>query len=188
MRACRSSPVSCRPTPSSPTASSARRIRRAREISGEPMSGHPVQWQTPQPLWGRFGAVGAGAALSDDQGRPAILRFVRDDFMEQLIGTLARDPSRLDRFVARPETWRSPMAGQDELVTRTPIPAVAGGALRRTFALARKPNVAAAASTTTVLERATVRTLPLKLYQPAHQRHYLIGASLVCGIPGLPDR
>jgi hypothetical protein len=28
----------------------------------------------------------------------------------------------------------------------------------------------------------------LKLYQPAHQRYYLIAASLVCQLPGLPDR
>jgi hypothetical protein len=28
----------------------------------------------------------------------------------------------------------------------------------------------------------------LKLYQPAHQRYYLISACLVCRIPGLPDR
>ena len=29
---------------------------------------------------------------------------------------------------------------------------------------------------------------PLKLYQPAHQRFYLVTANLVCRIPGLPDR
>ena len=28
----------------------------------------------------------------------------------------------------------------------------------------------------------------LKLYQPAHQRYYLVTACLVCGIVGLPDR
>jgi hypothetical protein len=28
----------------------------------------------------------------------------------------------------------------------------------------------------------------LKLYQPAHQRYYLVCASLVCQVPGLPDR
>lgn len=31
-------------------------------------------------------------------------------------------------------------------------------------------------------------TQPLKLYHPAHQRFYLVTASLVCRIPGLPDR
>ena len=38
----------------------------------------------------------------------------------------------------------------------------------------------------------TLKTLPpespLKLYQPGHQRHYLVSASLVCRMPGLPDR
>src|SRR5207249_7484538 len=29
---------------------------------------------------------------------------------------------------------------------------------------------------------------PLKLYQPVHGHFYLIAASLVCRIPGLPDR
>ena len=28
----------------------------------------------------------------------------------------------------------------------------------------------------------------LKLYQPVHQRFYLLAASLVCKIPGMPDR
>ena len=32
------------------------------------------------------------------------------------------------------------------------------------------------------------RSLPLKLFHPAHQRHYLVGAQLVCGQPGFPDR
>jgi hypothetical protein len=30
--------------------------------------------------------------------------------------------------------------------------------------------------------------LPLKLYQPAHQRYYLVTSCLVCQLPGLPDR
>ena len=36
------------------------------------------------------------------------------------------------------------------------------------------------------LEQASAQ--PLKLYHPAHQRFYLVAASLVCRIPGLPDR
>jgi hypothetical protein len=32
------------------------------------------------------------------------------------------------------------------------------------------------------------RAVALKLYQPAHQRHYLVAANLVCGVPGFPDR
>lgn len=29
---------------------------------------------------------------------------------------------------------------------------------------------------------------PIKLYQPVHDRYYLVAASLVCRVPGLPDR
>ena len=57
------------------------------------MNTHPVTWQAPQPLWARFGTP-VGAATAADQARPAILRFATDDFMEQMLATLARDPSR----------------------------------------------------------------------------------------------
>ena len=33
-----------------------------------------------------------------------------------------------------------------------------------------------------------VQPKKLKLYQPAHQRYYLVASSLVCGRAGLPDR
>jgi hypothetical protein len=152
------------------------------------MSGHPVVWQTPQPLWTRFGATSAAAAAAADQARPAILRFASDDFMDQLFATLARDPSRLDGLLARPETWRAPAAETAGLVERTPIPSQAQSALRRTFARNGKSAVAPTAAEATVTEQARTRQRPLKLYHPAHQRFYLVGASLVCGVPGLPER
>jgi hypothetical protein len=37
------------------------------------------------------------------------------------------------------------------------------------------------------LDPAVGNTLPLKLYQPVHQRFYLIASSLTCRKPGLPD-
>src|SRR6185369_2405344 len=40
----------------------------------------------------------------------------------------------------------------------------------------------------TLRNGAAGRTAPLKLYQPAAQRFYLVSACLVCGIAGLPDR
>ncbi|HEX2078388.1 MAG TPA: hypothetical protein VHG08_11785, partial [Longimicrobium sp.] len=152
------------------------------------MSGHPVVWQTPQPLWARFGATAPAAAAAPDQARPAILRFASDDFMDQLFATLARDPSRLDALIARPETWRAPAADPGALVERTPIPAQAQSALRRTFARNGKAAVAPTVSAATVTEQARTRQRPLKLYHPAHQRFYLVGASLVCGVPGMPER
>ena len=84
------------------------------------MNTHPVTWQAPQPLWARFG-TSVGAATAADQARPAILRFATDDFMEQMLATLARDPSRLDALIARPESWRAPMAERGDLIERTPI-------------------------------------------------------------------
>ena len=153
------------------------------------MNAHPIQWQSPQPLWARFGATGAQAARADDQARPAILRFASDDFMEQILGMLARDPAQLDRLLARPETWRKPIQDAPDLIERVPVPRLAQGALRLKAAKSPKTDVAAVASKERVFEtRLAERELPLKLYQPAHQRYYLVGASLVCALPGLPER
>jgi hypothetical protein len=152
------------------------------------MNAHPLRWQAPQPLWARFGADSAAAATAPDQARPAILRFASDDFMEQMLGTLARDPSRLDALIARPETWRAPAAETADLVERTAIPRLAQSALRVSLARGSKAAVPATVAEATVQEQARQRARPLKLYQPAHQRFYLVAASLVCGLPGLPER
>jgi hypothetical protein len=152
------------------------------------MNAHPIRWQSPQPLWARFGASIAAAAAAADQARPAILRFATDDFMEQMLGTLARDPSRLDQLIARPETWRAPAGDPVDLVERTPIPRLAQTALRGSLARRPKGSIAATTPEAELKEQAQRRPRPLKLYQPAHQRFYLVGASLVCGLPGLPDR
>jgi hypothetical protein len=149
------------------------------------MSTHPVQWQTPQPLWARFQRSIAGAL---DQARPAIFGFDRDDFMEQMLGTLARDPAKVDQLLARPETWRAPMGAQTDLIERVPLPAIAQTGIRRIAARRAKPIVEATLAEKQVEEQAQSRSVPLKLYQPAHQRFYLVSASLVCAMPGLPER
>jgi hypothetical protein len=149
---------------------------------------HPVTWQAPQPLWARFGPTSAAAAAAADQARPAILRFTGDDFMEQMLGTLAREPARIDALIARPETWRTPLADRADLIERTPIPRMVQASLRRTLARSPKAAVAATVAEAEVGVEAQARRIPLKLYQPAHQRFYLVSASLVCGIPGLPER
>ena len=149
---------------------------------------HPTVWQSPQPLWARFGASAASAAIAADQARPIILRFASDEFMEQLLGTLERDPARLDQLIARPETWRAVMGDQADLIERTPIPRLAQSATRRTLARRVKGSVETTAREADLVEQAQTRSVPLKLYQPAHQRFYLFAASLVCGIHGLPDR
>jgi hypothetical protein len=146
------------------------------------MSMPPVTWQTPRPLWTRFGTA------AQDQARPVILRFAGDDFMEQLQATLARDPSGLDGLIARPETWRTPASTPPSLVEQTPIPVTARAAVRRTLAQAAKGSVSATSSTSDLTELGQTQTRPLKLYQPAHHRFYIVGASLSCAVPGLPER
>ena len=158
------------------------------------MRAHPIQWQAPRPLWARFGIPSAGGAIAADQERPAILRFASDDFMEQMLGTLARDPSQIDALVARPETWRAPMAEapvaeQADLIERTPIPGIADTVIRRL--LAKKPKQSIPATVHEAEDphaQGQARLLPLKLYQPAHQRYYLVASSLICGVPGFPER
>jgi hypothetical protein len=152
------------------------------------MSAHPIQFHAPQPLWGRFGASIDAAAVADDQRRPAILRFAKDDFMDELLGTLARDPSRIDALVARPESWRSPMKPSTGLVEHTPVPLKVANARRSRFSLKPKASVAATVDEADDPHAPVARKLPLKLYQPAHQRFYIAVSSLVCGTAGMPER
>ncbi len=140
------------------------------------MTAHPLLWQSPQPLWLRLGSDAATAAAVPAQAQPAILRFASDTFMDQMLATLARDPSALHKLVARPETWRKPMRDAPDMLERTPLPRRAQASARHAAALRRSAPLPLAATQE-----------PLKLYQPAHQRYYLVGASLICGIPGLPE-
>jgi hypothetical protein len=107
--------------------------------------------------------------------------------MDQLLAMLAADPRQLGQVLARPETWRSPGGETPDLVERTALPAIA-----RTFARLRKDRTAPTALEPTTPERVVqengvTRPLSLKLYHPAHQRHYLVAANLVCGLAGFPD-
>ena len=145
---------------------------------------HTALWASPAPLWGRFD--GLGDYRNPSQAAPALLRFDSDDFMQQALATLAADPRQLSAFIARPETWRTPMAAAPDLVERLPLPSMARSLGRRRTAAAAPTAIVAPSPA--VAEQGVARTLPLKLFHPAHQRHYLVGAQLVCGLPGLPDR
>lgn len=70
------------------------------------MSAH-AQWLAPAPLWDALLQPGGGAPLR----APALLRFARDDFMDEFMGVIAARPERLREYVAREETWRRPRAG-----------------------------------------------------------------------------
>lgn len=153
------------------------------------MSTHPIQWQTPEPLWSRFGATSETAVTMPDQFRPAILRFATDDFMEQMLGTLSRDPAHIGSLLAGPETWRtSPAAVEKDMVERVVMPRIVQAVARRLNLARQKLAVQAVESARVVEEKKQLRKLPLKLYQSAHQRYYLVSASLVCRVAGLPDK
>lgn len=132
---------------------------------------HKVTWQAPRPLWRGTDKFAA---------RPQLLRFASDDFMEQLLATLAEEPARLSDRVAKPETWRDPPQAVDlkDPIVRVPLPAPMKEAKRKRFwrsaPSAPPPELPA--------------NQPLKLYQPAHQRYYLVAGTLACQIPGLPER
>lgn len=149
------------------------------------MSTHPIQWQAPEPLWSRFGTTPETAVNEPDQFRPAILRFATDDFMEQMLATLARDPAHIGSLLARPETWRtSRVAEEKDMVERVVVPRIVQAVARR-FALARPKSVLQPVESPDPVEQPKLK---LKLYQPAHQRFYLVSASLVCRVAGLPDK
>jgi hypothetical protein len=151
-----------------------------------------VQWTAPAPLWPEAADATELAVRRRTLRRPAILRFASDTFMEDYLALLENDPARLSQLVAQPETWRGPTPPIAPVVKRpaflrplnrlrlasekkrTKSLATSGGALAK---LSGDASLVTSASTT-----------PLKLYQPAHQRFYLITACLVCGRAGLPDR
>lgn len=138
---------------------------------------HDIRWMSPQPMW----RAGAAPDQNGAPVRPSLLRFSTDAFMDELNAAAENRPETLPAWLARPETWLEPMPAPPaqglnpaapQSVTRT-----------RLSALARRTSPAAA-----TVPAAAPATAPLKLYQPAQSRHYLVAASLVCQLPGLPDR
>lgn len=139
---------------------------------------HDSVWQAPAPLWG---------GARERTLRPALLRFADDDFMERIASILAQPDSAaraaaLVALQARGETWRDGLP-----VTPTVAPA-APALARRIAARIGKPFKRSVFAAELAASSGVVVEKPLKLFQPAHQRFYLVSASLVCGVPGLPDR
>jgi len=171
---------------------------------------HTIQWMAPSPLWAEATAAPAGA-VRRAMRQPALLRFSTDSFMEEFAATLEHDPRRLTEFLARPETWREPTPEPDPLVrapefvrklgrareavnrtleaaNRTSTQTTARGAAGLIGRAPASQSIAAqlaAAKLSAAKTAAAAR--PLKLYQPAHQRFYLVTGALVCRVAGLPD-
>ena len=142
------------------------------------MTDQIVQWIAPAPLWPALAGAEEQARRATFR-RPAILSFTSDLFMDEFMALVANDPARLGAYEARPETWREPAPLPDP-VEMTPRLARPLNRLRLTAAQKASEIIKSLPDLSS--------TRPLKLYQPAHQRHYLVTACLVCRIPGLPDR
>ena len=153
-----------------------------------------VRWTSPAPLWRAAAAAGATAERREQLRRPALLRFASDTFMEDLIALLENDPARLADKVARYETWRDTVKRPEavEAVPKFALPLrrlrLAGERRKAATALALSGGAPAPPAFAGLAVSSSAAAKTLKLYQPAHQRYYLVAAGLVCARAGLPDR
>jgi hypothetical protein len=85
-----------------------------------------IQWLTPRPLWPEFAAPTGRESFR----RPAILRFAKDTFMEDLQQILTKRAGDLKKYVARPETWREPVVGLGATAAKPLTPGLASLAFR----------------------------------------------------------
>lgn len=146
--------------------------------------GH-VEWTMAAPLWPLVGDPTMDANRLQFR-TPTILRFATDSFMQEFNDLLNTEPQRLNEFVAAPETWSSPPA--------EPVPPVQKSGLALTLFRARNAAVRRLQAQGRQVIGGSQSTpgntsiKPLKLYQPVHQRFYLVTTCLVCRVLGLPDR
>lgn len=172
--------------------------------SPEQIPGHSpkanVRWLGPLPIWARPGPAGLRLEDGIRAGQPAILRFDHDDFMQDYLDVVQSEPERLGEWIARPETWREPMASPRPSRPDAGEPSRAAFLFDRTRRLtaAKKPLLPGSFDLQALKTRLRSKPnppasaisdeqLPLKLFQPAQKRHYLVTASLIREEPGLPD-
>ncbi|ALP53816.1 hypothetical protein Tel_12105 [Candidatus Tenderia electrophaga] len=159
-----------------------------------------VRWLGPLPIWARPSPVGLRMADNARAGQPAILRFDHDAFMDEYIDVMQSEPERLGEWIAQAETWREPMASPTRGQADAPAASRVAFLYDKTHRLAKakKPLLPTAVNLqplkTQFKQKAlpavaaiSDEQLPLKLFQPAQKRHYLVTASLVCEQAGLPD-
>jgi hypothetical protein len=148
---------------------------------------HLVQWTAPAPFWSNAADRSDASRLA--MRRPALLRFANDEFMEEFHDTLDTDPLKLRDLEAKYETWKKP-ARSSAVVTTPALALPTPGKRLARLRLSIDRRLARLDGSTALLEPPPDGTeaKPLKLYQPAHQRFYLVAAGLVCRLPGLPDR
>src|SRR5215218_797064 len=148
------------------------------------MDRHSITWTVPQPLW--RDATKSGDSTRPAMTAPTILRFATDDFMPLFLNVLATDPQRLGEYRVVRETWRGVFTTPTVLAPKK----IMTLSLQRFTAARQRINGKAASDQGQKPQESNVaKELPaLKLYQPAHQRYYLVTSSLVCQLAGLPDR
>ena len=147
--------------------------------------GH-VEWTMAAPLWRQTG----DPSIADNRVKfrtPTILRFASDSFMDEFHNLLNTVPQRLKEYVVAPETWNAP--------PNEPVPSLEKSGLVLTLTRARNVAVQRLQARGSRVIGATTASSAnldgrraLKLYQPVHQRYYMIATCLVCRMLGLPDR
>lgn len=147
--------------------------------------GH-VEWTTAAPLWRLTG----DPKVTQNRVKfrtPTILRFASDSFMDEFHNLLNTEPQRLKEYVVAPETWNAP--------PNEPVPSPEKSGLALTLTRARNIAVQRLQARGSRVIGATTASSAnldgrrvLKLYQPVHQRYYMIATCLVCRMLGLPDR
>lgn len=142
-----------------------------------------VEWTSPATLWDQFNGR-TSAAQRRVFRTPAILRFASDSFMDEFLALMKSDPRQMSGLLAVPETWKAPAAN---VAPAAPKEGLVGRLHAARTKVVRKLEARQLPVRTTTWNEAPVEK-PLKLYQPAHQRYYLIAACLVCRTLGLPDR
>ena len=152
------------------------------------MAKEQIQWASPPPLWPLATSVADAGARRTALRQPAILRFATDTFMNDFADVLDQDPARLVDYVAAPgETWRGPGKAPEPLPT---VPLFARTVNRLGLVAARSKDaslIPGGKGVSSLIITGAPQPKKLKLYQPAHQRFYLIASSLVCERVGLPD-
>jgi hypothetical protein len=145
---------------------------------------HNTVWAAPAPLWAEARAAGGREARAAALGRPTLLRFASDTFMDDLAAVLENDPSVLPDLRLVDETWRRPAPS-------VAPPRPLGGVERRLRqSRAALPAPRAPSTPEEEARRALARSVPAqpaKLYHPAAGRFYLLSACLVCETLGMPD-
>lgn len=153
---------------------------------------HELKWLAPAPLWKR-GFLGDRKTRNGLPGQPTILRFDNDLFMEEMLSVLAYSPEQLSERVAKPETWENP-AMSPATPSRAEVLKPISEFSKKLWQQHSKRSLAGAGhdennnGAIKEVDKTGVDTLPFKLYQPAHQRFYLVAASLICRQVGMPDR